>query len=89
METKENQTESYWGGLWLNKNKKSDKSPDLTGELDFKGEKYSIAIWKQEDRSNNKPDYKMHISPKQELKSFTNKVIEFVKPKVEAQAELN
>ncbi|HRZ85984.1 MAG TPA: hypothetical protein P5277_04380 [Candidatus Paceibacterota bacterium] len=51
-----------WGSLWLVKEKKTVKSPDLSGEAKIGNQRFKLAVWKNFDRSNNKPDYKICLS---------------------------
>ncbi|HRZ85643.1 MAG TPA: hypothetical protein P5277_02575 [Candidatus Paceibacterota bacterium] len=63
---KKDDESKFWGSLWLNKEKKNPKAPDLTGEAEIENQKFKLAIWKNLDRTNNKPDYKLCLSKAQE-----------------------
>lgn len=59
----ENQKNKHYGALWFNKSKISEKAPILTGNIKIEDKEFKVSVWKQEDRSNNRPDYKICISP--------------------------
>ena len=37
--------ESFRGAAWLEKERKSDKSPNYTGKVDIGGVPYRVAVW--------------------------------------------
>ncbi len=56
----------FYGGLWLARQNKPN-SPALTGSIEINGKKYFLAMFKNEDRSNRKPDYNL-VMQEAELK---------------------
>ena len=57
---------------WPNKDKKTDKHPDFTGNANFEGTEYRMAVWYKEPKEgSNKPVLQMRFTLKEGQRSET------------------
>ena len=54
------------GTLGKNKNKKSEKSPEYSGQLNVEGVEYWVSGWVKENKSSGEKFFSLALTPKQE-----------------------
>lgn len=58
------------GSLWPAKERRSEKSPHLTGTIEINGVKYALSAWKRpDDAPKNRPYYSLRVQPYEDRSS--------------------